>query len=181
MRYGSIGMILDEQTIFKEVRNGNREIYSHIVERYKRRAYNIAYGFVHSEEDAMDISQDAFIKSYKNIKKFDTTKDFFPWFYTILKNLCFDFLRRKKKKDKIKKDFRICRELNTAANDFSSEILWEYLNRLKPDHREIIVLKSLQGYSYREISIIIQKPIGTVMSSLFYARKKLQELMGESE
>ena len=179
MRYIGIPMEQDEKAILIAVKKGNKEIYGQIVKKYMKKAYYIAYGFVHSEDDALDISQEAFIKSYKNIKKFDTQKSFFPWFYTILRNLCLDLLKKQKKKAIITDTLKKTKEHFSSENNYSQEILWELLDKLESKHREVIVLKNLYGYSYQEIAQIIQKPVGTVMSSLFYAREKLQKLMGE--
>lgn len=169
----------DEKAILIAVKKGNKEIYGQIVKKYMKKAYYIAYGFVHSEDDALDISQEAFIKSYKNIKKFDTQKSFFPWFYTILRNLCLDLIKKHKKKAIITDTLKKTREAYSFDDNCSQALIWELLDKLEPKHREVIVLKNLYGYSYQEIADIIQKPVGTVMSSLFYARKNLQKLMGE--
>lgn len=154
-------------------------------------AYLTALGFVGNEDDAKDLSQEAFIKVYQARKSFDTERPFYPWFYKILKNHCLNFIKRfmKKTEDLYYND--TTGQERFASPDLSpierlekrerEVILRLAISRLSDDHREIIVLKNFKGYSYKEISEILQLPIGTVMSRLYYARKMLKELVLEIE
>lgn len=165
---------LSESEVIKQVKKGNREAYQVIVERYMQRAYYIALGFVRNSQDAMDISQESFIKAFRKIKRFDSEKSFFPWFYKLLKNLCLDHIKRRSRVQEIPLDE--ARVLNEEREDREmKEILWRGIEGLSFEQKEVIILRYFQQYSYQEIAEITAKPVGTVMSSLYYAKKRLKK------
>ena len=149
------------------------------VKHNMKRAYFTALGFVGSHDTAVDLSQEAFVRAYKNYKRFDRNKKFFTWYYKILKNLCLNFIRDSKKHQKIDLLEPSENILDTSSPSENLEkkelqkIVGEEIFKLNEDEREIIILKEFQSISYKEISELINVPIGTVMSRLFYARKKL--------
>ena len=163
---------MDDKEIVKKILAGNKEAFKFIVEKYMKLAYSIAYSIVGSREEALDVSQEAFIKVYKNLKKFDVNRPFLPWFIKILKNIAIDKIR----KDKIK---LIPLEVveNKGINKEIKLELERALANLNQEEREIIFLRHFDGYSYKEIAEILDIPIGTVMSRLFYARKKLKKML----
>ena len=143
-----------------------------------KRAYYSAFGIIGSHDAAMDLSQAAFIKAYKNFKSFDDTKKFFTWYYTILRNLCLNFIRDSKLKNRIVFDDQIEWKNDTnhvydVEKEELKQKLWQAIQQLDFDEKEIIILKEFEGLSYKEISETLEIPIGTVMSRLYYARKKL--------
>ncbi len=167
-----------ERELLELVQKGNKEIYGVIVKRYMHSAYYIALGFMHNQQDALDVSQDAFVKAFRKIRMFDATKPFFPWFYRLLRNLCIDHLKRKGRMRAIPledahffADEKEDRELK--------EILWKGIEKLSFEQREVIILRYFRQLSYAEIAELMGKPIGTVMSSLFYAKKKLKGIIGK--
>jgi len=165
-----------EKDILRAVARGNKEAYQKIVTQYKSTAYYVALGFVKNVQDALDISQDAFIRAFRKIKKFDQNKAFYPWFYIILKNLCLDYLRKKRRMSEIPIE-KIHVFEDESRNLEIREDLWRGIEMLPVGQREVILLKYFHQYSYQEIAEIIQKPLGTVMSSLYYAKKKLREIL----
>jgi len=164
---------LPEQNLLKAAKKGNREAYGSIVKRYMKTAYFIALGFVSNQQDALDVSQEAFIRAFRKIKTFDTDKPFFPWFYRLMRNLCMDFLKRKQRRKEIPlEDIQV---LDKKREDRAmKEALWKGINELSFEQREIIILRYFRQLSYAEIAEIQGKPLGTVMSSLYYAKKKLK-------
>ena len=169
---------MSEREILEVVQKGDKEAYGAIVKRYMHSAYYIALGFVHNQQDALDVSQDAFIKAFRKIKMFDTSKPFFPWFYRLLRNLCIDHLKRKSRMRAIPlEDIHVvaCEEDDQELK----EVLWNGIEKLSFEQREIVILRYFRQYSYAEIAELIGKPIGTVMSSLFYAKKKLKGIVGK--
>jgi len=170
---------INEKKIIKKIKGGNKKAFKPLVEYYMKKAYYIALGFVQNEQDALDISQNAFVKAYKNIKSFDESRKFFPWFYKIIRNLCFDYLNKNKKKNKIyntAKNLYIHNTKTNSSNKFS-ELLIEEINKLPPEQKEIIILKYFEDYTYNEIAETTNKPIGTIMSSLYYIKQKLKKQM----
>ncbi len=163
---------------------GVKSAYGYLVEQYKERAYYSALGIVRSHDAALDLSQDAFVRAYRHINRFDTTKKFFTWYYQILRNLCLNFIRDKKRHARSfsEVDENQIKRLTDEHEDASAlveqnelkEALWAAMNDLKPKEREIITLKDFQDLPYKEIAEILDIPIGTVMSRLFNARQALK-------
>jgi RNA polymerase sigma-70 factor (ECF subfamily) len=167
-----------ESEIIASVRSGDKEAYREIVEKYMQRAYYIALTFVRDPDTAMDISQMAFIKAYKNLKRFDLERPFFPWFYRILRNLSLDHVRRARRVHEIPlEDVQIISDQREDRD--MKEALWKAIEELPTEQREIIVLRYFEGFSYKEIAETVGKPIGTVMSSLYYSKRKLKTILGE--
>lgn len=167
---------LSEKEILLLVRKGDRDAYQKIVVRYMQTAYYIALGFVHNQEDARDLSQDAFIRAFRKIKQFDPEKRFFPWFYKLLKNLCLDHIKRRRRSNEVPLDSVQVIKEEKDDRELKS-VMWRGIEELPFEQREIIILRYFRQYSYAEIAEITGKPMGTVMSSLFYAKKKLKEIL----
>jgi RNA polymerase sigma-70 factor (ECF subfamily) len=170
---------------------GDKEAFEEIVRCYMTDAYLTALGLVGNEEDARDLSQEAFIKVYEARKSFDPDRPFYPWFYRILKNHCLNFIRRfaRKRESLYHKDNpereRFSADEPTPLEQLEARerkaLLMAAIDRLSFEHREIVVLKNFRGYSYKEIAEILQIPIGTVMSRLYYARRMLKEIIEDLE
>ncbi len=185
----------EEGSIIERCKKGDREAFATIVQKYMKPAYYVALGYVGKPEDALDLSQDAFVNAFRHIKRFDTTKTFFPWFYSILKNLCMNHLNRlrRRREDSIdemaEEEGQVPIPIETADPEASVvrkdlEVkIGQALTRLRPKDREIIILQHFQDYSYQEIADLLGIPIGTVMSRLYSARQALRrelERMGVS-
>ncbi len=175
---GKVKRTLSEREILESVQKGDKEAYGLIVKRYMHAAYYIALGFVHNQQDALDVSQDAFIKAFRKIKMFDTHMPFFPWFYRLMKNLCIDHLKHKRRMSEVPlEDTKV---FDKARDDREmKEALWKGIRELPFDQREVIILRYFRQMSYAEIAELIGRPIGTVMSSLYYAKKKLKGILGK--
>lgn len=170
--------VTSERAILELVIKGDKEAYQQIVSRYMRTAYFVALGFVHNHQDALDISQESFIRAFRRIKSFNPQKPFFPWFYQLMKNLCIDHLKRRSFRKEIPLDG--IQVLDREREDREmKEVLWKGIERLPFEQREVIILRYFRQLSYQEIAEIIGKPIGTVMSSLHYAKKKLKGIIGQ--
>jgi len=167
-----------ESEVIASVISGDKQAYRHIVEKYKQRAYYIALGFVRDPDTAMDVSQMAFIKAYKNLKRFDLERPFFPWFYRILRNLSLDHIKHTKRINEIPlEDVQILSD-DREDRDLK-EALLKAIDELPLEQREIILLRYFEGLSYKEIAETVGKPIGTVMSSLHYSKRKLKSTLGK--
>lgn len=158
-----------------------RAEFEQLVKRNMRRAYFVALGFLGSHDSAMEISQEAFIRAYKHFDKFDKNRKFFAWYYKILKNLCLNFIRDSKKRSR--KEFLELKDSFSSNPEwaFENKELLELLNKsiglLDNNEREILVLREFEEMSYKEIAELLNVPEGTVMSRLYYTRKKLSALM----
>lgn len=157
---------------------GDKEAFSEIVKLYMKKAYFIALGIIGNEQDAYDISQDAFIKAYKSINSFDSSRNFFPWFYKIVRNISIDYINKRKKNNEVDLEGAIFKISEKCTLSFEEkEELKKCIFSLPEEHREIIVLRFFDGYSYQEIADILDKPIGSIMSSLHYAKKKMKKFL----
>jgi RNA polymerase sigma-70 factor (ECF subfamily) len=169
-------LLLNEQECIEAVKKGVREAYSMIVKTYMKKAYYISLSFVKNEQDALDLSQDAFIKAYRHIKKFKSDRQFFPWFYQILKNLCFDWLKKNRNRDHIPLENAIVSGQG-QTDELIKIQLWKAIGKLPQDQREAVILRYFHGFNYTEIAKMLDKPVGTIMSSLYYAKKRLRQKM----
>lgn len=168
----------------REWKLGSVKAFEVIVRATMRRAYAIALGLLGNAEDARDVSQEAFIAAHRARKRFDDERPFFPWFYRILRNRCLNFIQKRSRRREISMDVLAERADNRARPDRDMirgeriEALWRALFTLSPDHREVIVLRTFQEFSYREIAESLGISEGTVMSRLFYARRALAKALG---
>ncbi len=171
--------------LIRRAKAGDTRAFGVLVERYMRRAYYGALGLVGSPEDAMDLSQEAFVRAFRARQTIDPERPFYAWLYQILRRLCFNFVR----------DRRTRRRGIEAAEDWlvgqasdrvvgldpqralerseAQERVKEALESLSDRDREVLVLKEFEGLRYREIAELLGVPIGTVMSRLYSARRRL--------
>lgn len=178
-----------EETIaMQRCRRGSADAFEVLVNRYMKDAYFIALGLVGNQEDAMDLSQEAFIRAYRNIKHVKPGRRFFPWFYQILKNLCVSHLRKRRYRQASSLDAEDCPEVAARDDGFCPDVVagrnemkdsvWRAIGKLDDKHREVIILRHFQNMSYDQIAEALHCNKGTVTSRLYYARKKLEELLG---
>ncbi|MCD6418900.1 RNA polymerase sigma factor [bacterium] len=162
-------------------RTGDKEAFKRLVERYRDWAFGVALGYLGDEMTAYDISQRAFIKVWRKLGEWNELQGFRAWFYTIIKNLCLNHRRKSARlgEEKITPNLRV--KIASPEEDMlSSEakrIVWRALDKLQPEHREIVVLVDIRGMKYRQVAELLDIPVGTVMSRLYYARKKLAEIL----
>ena len=162
----------DDEIAIEKCRNGEREAFRHLVEKYQRQAVSHATAILGSREDALDAAQEAFIDAFKALKQFDSSRPFYPWFYVLLRNRCFKLAARKRETESI--DETVIVAPNSPAQSERILALENALRALDMEDREIVTLKYFDGLSYNELAERLQIPKGTVMSRLFHARKKLQ-------
>lgn len=163
----------------RRCRGGDPDAFRHLVHRYQRRALAHARALTGNDADAADAAQDAFLDAFRHLDGFDVAREFYPWFYVLLRNRCFKQRARGG-------DRQGAGEPTEAAapTGGSREELYDLrmaLDRLALDDRELIVLKHLDGWTYDELAERLDIPRGTVMSRLFHARQRLQALMCASK
>ena len=177
--YPGVSLVGNRNYRIKLILRRNKKEFVELMRRNMKRAYFTALGILGSHDDAMEISQLAFIRAYKHFDSYDESKNFFTWYYKILRNLCLNSIRDSKRKNEVPlfEFAEVITENETASEHIEKEELKSNLERammmLESSDREIIVLKEFEGLSYKEISELLTIPVGSVMSRLFYARKKL--------
>ena len=183
--------LADTEMVLK-VRDGDVTAFRGLVEKYQGRVYSMVYGMLRNREDARDVTQDAFVKAFHNLDSFRLESSFYTWLYRIAMNLAIDVTRKRKRRK------TSAFEESIAARDEDGSIaevhhqdgpqrlhqrkrlygrIMDAIETLPEDQRQANLLRELDGLSYKEISEIMGIPEGTVMSRLFYARKKLQKLL----
>ena len=168
---------MDDAEAIKSCQEGDREAFRHLVERYQKRAVAHALAILLNRADAEDAVQEAFIDAFKAIGAFDTARTFYQWFYVLLRNRCYKLTAKRRPTESLDEAL-----LLTAQRGMTEETrlaLEKALHALTREEREIVCLKYFSGLSYDELATHLQIPRGTVMSRLFYARRRLQvELAG---
>ena len=178
----------EEKALLLRCRRGEKDAFGEVVKTHMKRAYFAALSLVGNHEDALDLSQEAFANAYRFMGRFEPEREFYPWLYRIIKNLCMSHLRKKKRRDALlprESDPEITFETTPSGEEPSlvpesgerKKMLWKAIQELPPAEKEVIVLKHFQEMSYKQIAASVNCPIGTVMSRLYSARKRLREKM----
>ena len=165
---------MDDAEAIQRCRGGDVEAFRHLVHRYQRRALAHARALTGNDGDAADAAQTAFLDAFRHLRRFDETREFYPWFYVLLRNRCFKQVRSQERPS-AEAPVELAAPAVSSPEDLHD--LRTALDRLRPDERELIVLKHLDGWTYDELAERLEIPRGTVMSRLFHARQHLKGLM----
>ncbi len=175
-----------------QARKGDTRAFDRLVTKHRGRIYAMIYNMVKNDADAWDLSQEVFIKAWKALPKFESRARFSTWIFRISHNVVYDWLRKRhiqgdgELNDEVFDASRIEPGALTAPKHDQrpdealeqSELqgrINDALGKLSDEHREVIVLREVQGLDYKEIAEIIGSSLGTVMSRLYYGRQKLQQ------
>lgn len=146
---------------------GDEQSLEFLIKRYLKRIYNFVYHYVGNAQETEDITQDVFVKMWKNLKKFDQKQKFSTWLYAVARNTSIDFLRKKKSvpfsdfEDENGNNFLLNRL--TGRNAFAEDELVYAMEKLSPECRKIISLHN-NAFSFKEIAGMLRKSINTVKS-----------------
>ena len=167
---------MDDSTAIQKCKAGETEAFSHLVRRYQSEAIGHAVAILGSLEDALDAVQDAFLDAYQAVRRFDTSRKFYPWLYTILRNRCFKMLASRKKQAAAAMDaVEIVAQTATDSCGVAASVVDQALRELAAEDRELLTLKHLDGLSYKELAERLKIPAGTVMSRLYHARGRFRQ------
>jgi RNA polymerase sigma-70 factor (ECF subfamily) len=149
--------------------------FEYLVKKYRKEALYHAVSMMGNYEDAADACQESFSRAFSAIPRLDRLNFFYPWFYRILRNCCLNMLSRKKTAGESNwiEETVLCFHANPQSDlekDEDKRKIWQIIQQLKPEFREILMLKYAGEKNYQEISIILGIPRGTVMSRLYHAR-----------
>jgi RNA polymerase sigma-70 factor, ECF subfamily len=171
---------------------GDLSAFDLLVTRYRGKVYALLFNLVRNDSDAWDLAQDVFVKAWKALPRFQGQAAFFTWLYRITHNVALDWMRARKIQAGIEFDDALAqvtepgaitapREETPPDERIAHSELGARINaalaELSPEHRTVVVLREIDGLSYEEIAETIGCSVGTVMSRLFYARKRLQSLL----
>jgi RNA polymerase sigma-70 factor (ECF subfamily) len=184
---------LNEHELIVKAQNGDVRAFSELVETYQERAIRIAESFVGNLEDARDLAQEAFVKSYESLPMFKVESKFYTWFYRILANTCKDFMRKKKtrksilgwivqdKDDESEENVydRVVDRAPTAPQELASRELGDRIRQkmdeLPFQQRTAFALRYLDGLSLEEIAQSMSLSVGAVKAHLWQAGQKMKK------
>ena len=181
----------EERILIEKAIGGDELSFETLILSCKGKAYSIAFRYMKNEHDAMDVLQDSFIKIFKNLSSFNYESRFDTWVYRIVVNTCNDALRKAKNRSNVismtpKDEEDEEYELNIPDKSAGPEeqyqkkeesaYILECMDKLVQEHREIIILRDIKGFSYEEISEILDCSLGTVKSRISRARLRLKEI-----
>ena len=170
----------EDAELVVRARSGNEEAFRRLVEKYRPVAYRTAYGFVRDEHTARDISQEAFVRVYRSLDRFDTSRPFATWLRRITVNLAVDELRRRRRRPEAPLDVDVAarpqadpsREAELAEE---KQAVWEVLDQLPLKYRTVMVLREIEELPTEEVARIVGCPPVSVRWRLHRARKLFRE------
>lgn len=181
-----------DEALVAACQSGKLEAFDQLVTLYRGKVYAMIVNMIRNDADAWDLAQDVFIKAWKALPKFEARSAFYTWLYRITHNVTYDWMRKKKVRGDAEFDDNLATQAEPGAHTAPRETgtpdevitrgelgdrLENAIESLSADHRAVILLKEVDGLSYQEIADTLECSMGTVMSRLFYARKKLQTLL----
>jgi len=172
---------VEDADLIRQAARGQVEAYNLLVSRWEKRVYNYLLRITRNREDALDLTQDVFLKAYQNLRKLDDASRFAPWLYRIAHNEAYSMFRKRRPETDVE-------ELEPEATDtgvlvggssvFPMELglaVASALGRLSPEQREAVVLKIYQGFKFEEMAEILECPVSTVKSRLYAALDLLKK------
>lgn len=187
-----------DRELIEAIQNGDTRAFEVLVTRHRGKVYAMVQNMIKNDADAWDLSQEVFLKVWKALPKFEARAKFSTWLYRITHNVVYDWLRKRKIDSAGELDDGLFNEGDIAAGSRTTPTLDQRpdqalenselggrinqaLATLSAEHRETILLREVQGFDYKEIAKVMECSLGTVMSRLYYARKKLQTLLSDEK
>jgi RNA polymerase sigma-70 factor, ECF subfamily len=176
-------MASGEETLVHEILSGNVNSYGLLVKRYQKPIYNLMLRMTGSEQDALDLAQETFVRAYEKLEKFDPSAPFFPWLYTMGLNLARDFLRRAKRspvepyetEDSYSTDID---QDDRLADQIDAQQVLEGLQTLPVDYREALLLRFHEGLSVSEVAYALGLSLSAAKMRIHRGLLRLRQLLG---
>lgn len=176
--------------LIKKAQQGDSNAFGELIMAYEKFVFNVACKMFSNQEDAADIAQEALIKAYKNIDKFDFNSSFSTWLYRITTNTCIDEMRKRKGKetysiDEEDEESGLSIQIKDTSPDASETVIQQEtvsevrraIDKLSDEHKTVIILRDFQDLSYEEVAETLGINVGTVKSRLARARKNLKDII----
>jgi RNA polymerase sigma-70 factor, ECF subfamily len=182
---------MEDVALWKAAQRGDMRAFEELVARHRDKVYARAFSMIRNEEDAIDLSQEAWVKAWQRLKQFQGDSSFLTWMTRIVINLCLDKLRKQKREraesiENLEEESGgVERQMPTVTVNPTERLerselrqrIDKALGQLSYEHRTVLILHEFEDLEYKEIAKRMQCSIGTVMSRLFYARRKMAVLM----
>ena len=166
---------VEDSDLIRQAARGSVESYNLLVSRWEKRVYNYLLRLTRHREDALDLTQDVFLKAYQNLRKLDDPERFAPWLYRIAHNEAYSMFRKKRPETDVEEIEPEQTETGISVGGSSvfpmelSLSVASALDRLSPEQREAVVLKIYQGFKFDEMAVVLECPVSTVKSRLYTA------------
>ncbi len=183
----------DDPALVRAAQSGDMAAFEELVARHRDKIYGRAYSMMRNEEEAIDLSQEAWVKGWQRLKQFQGEASFGTWMTRIVINLCLDQLRKQKRQRTesieamdeesggVERQMPVVTANPTAGLERAEtrQRIDRALSQLSHEHRTVLVLHEFEEMEYKEIARTMGCSIGTVMSRLFYARRKMAVLLAD--
>jgi len=179
--------IEDDERLIAKAQEGDLYSFDLLVKKYQKKIYALAYRMVKNHDAADDMAQETFINAYSSIKSFKLGYSFYTWLYRICVNLSINYLKRQKfvisesqfeeEVSPLEKKTESEDPLNLLVQKEQEKKIEQAIDSLPPKYKTVFVLRVYEDLSYEEIAQTLKISLGTVMSRLFRARERLQELL----
>jgi len=182
-----VNMLADADLVGK-TRSGDNKAFEVLVRRYQKLVYNVIYQMIRNHDSAADLTQDTFLKAYKALPSFDTTKNFKPWLLKIATNSTLNSIRDKKGLQSLEELLEVNPQAEPASTEdveqevewrVSQHLLFDALGQLPIQQRKAFILRYQQDLPYEEIAEISELSVSSVKSLLFRARENLRKILSE--
>ena len=169
---------VEDRDLVLRARKGSVDAYNTLVSRWEVRVYNYLLRITGSVDDAMDLSQDTFLKAYQNLQRLDDAGRFGPWLYRIAHNEAISHFRRRKPETGIEEAELMKAHLSPRMSPVEVTLAVESaLDRLPPDQKEAVVLKVYEGFKFDEIAEILECPASTIKSRVYTGLETLKTIL----
>ncbi len=182
---------LNDERLVRSAQRGDMDAFEELVARHRDKIYARAFSMMRSEDEALDVSQEAWVKGWQRLKQFQGESSFVTWMTRIVINLCLDQLRKQKRQkaesvEQLAEDSGgVERQMPVVTTNPTEGLerrelrarIDRALNLLSYEHRTVLILHEFEELEYKEIAKRMQCSIGTVMSRLFYARRRMANLL----
>jgi len=169
---------VEDRDLIARARRGNVEAYNLLVSRWEKRVYNYLLRLVRDREDALDLTQDVFLKAFQNLRKLEDVDRFASWLFRIAHNEAYSMLRRPRPDDAEIGFDPSSSEASSGLYPIELTLAVEgALRRLNDDQREAVLLKVYQGFKFEEMAEILSCPVSTIKSRLYTALDLLKDTL----
>lgn len=172
---------------------GDTGAFNVLIDRYRQRCFSMIYQMVRNEDDAWDLAQNGFVRAWRSLGNFKGQSSFYTWLYRVMTNISLDWLRKRRIEGHREFDDSVgLSDIDPAAVTAPKPVMEPVqrladaeiraridaaIRRLSDENRAVIVMREIEGLEYQEIADAVGCSIGTVMSRLFYARRKMQDML----